>query len=124
MSPTEIAIAVLLGFAVLMQLTSVIGILAADDVYDRLHFTGPASIFTPLAIAVAVAIDFGPLSQAGIKAAMTAALVMLLGPALVHATARAAHIRERGRLVVQETGAAPPPPGDELTPPPPRPDEP
>ena len=28
-----------------------------SDVYDRLHFTGPASIFTPLAFAVAVVID-------------------------------------------------------------------
>lgn len=123
MSGTEIAVIALLSLAVLMQLSSVIGILAARDVYDRLHFTGPASIFTPLAIGTAVAIDFGPLSQAGIKAAMTAALVMLLGPALVHATARAAHIRERGRLMV-EVDTAEEASGTRPASPPPRPDQP
>ncbi|HEX2359363.1 MAG TPA: monovalent cation/H(+) antiporter subunit G [Solirubrobacterales bacterium] len=102
MSGTEVVVAALLAAGVLIQLTSVIGILAARDVYDRLHFTGPASIFTPLAIAVAVAIDFGPLTQAGIKAALTAAIVALLGPVLAHATARAARIRERGQLDYRE----------------------
>ena len=111
MSAAELAIAGLLVFGVGMQVTSVLGILVARDVYDRLHFTGPASTFTPLAFAAAVAIHFGPLSQAGIKAALTAALVILLGPALVHATARAARIRERGRLELPPSGSEPAAPG-------------
>jgi multisubunit Na+/H+ antiporter MnhG subunit len=97
-SPTEILVIAFLSFAVLMQLSSVLGILVGADVYARLHFTGPASTFTPIAIAVAVVIHFGPFTQAGIKAAMVAVLIVLLGPALVHATARAARIRQKGQL--------------------------
>jgi multisubunit Na+/H+ antiporter MnhG subunit len=94
----EIAVIALLAVGVVLQLASVVGIVVAPTVYDRLHFTGPASIFTPLALAVAVALDYGPFSQAGLKSALTAVLVIGFGPALVHATARAARIRERGGL--------------------------
>lgn len=98
MSATDILVIVLLAFGVVMQLTSVLGILAGAGVYARLHFTGPASTFTPLAIASAIAIRYGVFSQAGIQAAITAALIVLLGPALVHATARAARIRQKGSI--------------------------
>jgi multisubunit Na+/H+ antiporter MnhG subunit len=98
MSGTEIVVAVLLAFGVVMELTSVVGILVGSTVYARLHFTGPASTFTPLALAIAVAIHYGPFSQAGVKSAIVGVLIITLGPALVHATARAALIRERGRL--------------------------
>ena len=112
MSGEEIVVAALLAVGVLLQLTSVLGILVARDVYDRIHFTEPAGIFTPIAIAIAVVIDFGPLSQAGIKAVMIAVLIVLLAPALVHATARAAHIREHGRLELSGREPEPePPPG-------------
>jgi multisubunit Na+/H+ antiporter MnhG subunit len=97
-SGTEVVVTILLAFAVAMQLTSVLGILVGSDVYARLHFTGPASTFTPLALAVAVVIHFGLFSQAGVKSAIVAGLVIVLGPALVHATARAARVRETGKL--------------------------
>jgi multisubunit Na+/H+ antiporter MnhG subunit len=97
-SGTEVVVTILLAFAVAMQLTSVLGILVGSDVYARLHFTGPASTFTPLALAVAVVIHFGLLSQAGVKSAIVAGLVIVLGPALVHAPARAARIRQKGRI--------------------------
>lgn len=106
MSASEVLVAVLLAVGVFMQLASVAGVLVARDVYDRLHFAGPASIFTPLACAIAVMIDFGPFSQAGIKAALVAVVVAGFGPVLVHATARAARIRERGQLDYRE--ATPP----------------
>lgn len=98
MSAPDVIVIALLAFGVGMELTSVIGILVGADTYARLHFTGPASTFTPLALAVAVAIHYGAFSQAGIKAAITAGLIILLGPALVHATARSARIRQRGQL--------------------------
>ena len=98
MSATDILVIALLAFGVVMELTSVLGILVGANVYARLHFTGPASTFTPLALAVAIAVRYGAFSQAGIKAAITAALIILLGPALVHATARAARIREKGTI--------------------------
>jgi multisubunit Na+/H+ antiporter MnhG subunit len=98
-SLTEILVAGLLALGVAMQLTSVLGILVGSTVYARLHFTGPASTFTPLSLAVAVLIHYGPFTQAGVKSVIVAGLVILLGPALVHATARAARIRQRGRIL-------------------------
>jgi monovalent cation/proton antiporter MnhG/PhaG subunit len=103
---SEVLVWALLGLGGTVQLLAVIGVLVAGDVYDRLHFTGPASIFAPLALALAVVIDEGPLSQAGLKSALVALLLMALSPILVHATARAARIRERGGLeiVADEAG--------------------
>jgi multisubunit Na+/H+ antiporter MnhG subunit len=98
LSAAEVIVIALLAFGVGMELTSVLGILVGRDTYARLHFTGPASTFTPIALAVAVAVHYGVFSQAGIKAAITAGLIIVLGPALVHATARSARIRQRGEI--------------------------
>jgi multisubunit Na+/H+ antiporter MnhG subunit len=97
-SGTEILVAALLAFGVAMQLTSVVGILVGSTVYARLHFTGPASTFTPLALAGAVTIYYGPFSQGGVKSVIVAVLIITLGPALAHATARAARVRETRKL--------------------------
>lgn len=113
MSTTEAVVAVLLAVAVVVQLLSVLGIVVARDVYDRLHFAGPASIFTPILVAIAVAIDFGPASQAGIKAALTAFIIVGFGPVLAHATARAARIRERGQLDYREPSGPTAPAGED-----------
>jgi multicomponent Na+:H+ antiporter subunit G len=94
----EVAVWPLLAIGVAAQLIGVVGVLVAADVYDRLHFTGPASIFGPLALALAIVIDEGPLSQAGLKSILVALLLLALSPVLVHATARAAFVRERGGL--------------------------
>jgi multicomponent Na+:H+ antiporter subunit G len=95
---TEAVVWVLLALGVAAQLTGVLGVLVAADVYDRLHFIGPASIFGPFALALAVVLDEGPLSHAGLKSMLVALLLLGLSPVLVHATARAAFVRERGRL--------------------------
>ena len=68
--------------------------------FDRLHFTGPASIFGPFCLALAIVIDEGPLSQAGLKSMLVALLLLALSPVLAHATARAAFVRERGSLAL------------------------
>jgi multicomponent Na+:H+ antiporter subunit G len=88
----------LLAAGVAAQLAGVVGVVLADDVYERLHFTGPASIFGPFCLALAIVIDEGPLSQAGLKSTLVALLLLALSPILVHATARAAYVRERGSL--------------------------
>lgn len=98
MSAAELAVWALLAIGVAAQLSGVIGVVVAADVYDRLHFTGPASVFGPSALALAIVIDEGPLSQAGLKSILVALLLLALSPVLVHATARAAFVRERGRL--------------------------
>jgi multisubunit Na+/H+ antiporter MnhG subunit len=43
-------------------------------------------------------IDEGPLSQAGIKSILVALFLLASSPVLIHATARAAYVRERGKL--------------------------
>jgi len=95
----DVAVAVLLAVGVASALMSALGLLATKDPYDQLHFTGPATVIGPVAIAAAVLVE-EPLSSAGIKAALVALIMLASGPVLIHATARAARVRERGRWVV------------------------
>jgi monovalent cation/proton antiporter MnhG/PhaG subunit len=100
-SPGDVAVAVLLSLGVASALMGAVGLLAARDPYDQLHFTGPATVIGPVAIAAAVLVE-EPLSSAGIKAVVIALIMVGTGPILLHATARAARIRERGRWVVKQ----------------------
>jgi monovalent cation/proton antiporter MnhG/PhaG subunit len=95
---SSVIVWVLLSIGVLAQLTGVVGVLVAHDVYDRLHFIGPAGLFGPAAFGLAIVIDEGPLSQAGLKSMLVALLLLGLSPVLVHATGRAAYVREHGSL--------------------------
>jgi monovalent cation/proton antiporter MnhG/PhaG subunit len=95
----DVAVAVALAIGVASALMGAVGLLATRDPYDQLHFTGPATVIGPIAIAAAVLVE-EPLSSAGIKAVLVALIMVGTGPILLHATARAARIRERGRWVV------------------------
>jgi monovalent cation/proton antiporter MnhG/PhaG subunit len=95
----DVAVAVLLAVGVGSALMSALGLVATKDPYDQLHFTGPATVIGPVAIAAAVLVE-EPLSSAGIKAVLVAIIMLASGPILIHATARAARVRERGRWVV------------------------
>ena len=99
MNVGDVAVAVLLAVGVASALMSALGLLATKDPYDQLHFTGPATVIGPVAIAAAVLVE-EPLSSAGIKAVLVALIMLASGPILIHATARAARVRERGRWVV------------------------
>lgn len=107
MSAGGVVVWPLLAVGVAAQLAGVVGVVVASDVYDRLHFTGPASIFGPSCLALAIVIDEGPLSQAGLKSMLVALLLLALSPVLVHATARAAYVREHGVLALPATPAEP-----------------
>jgi multicomponent Na+:H+ antiporter subunit G len=96
---TEVLVAVLLIVAVLAVLISCLGMLVMHDALDQLHFTAPAATIAPAAVAVAVLLE-EPLSSAGIKSVIVAALLIVTTPVLSHATARAARIREHGRWKV------------------------
>ena len=98
MSLGEVVTLVLVVAGVGFMLTGIVGSLAGDNVYERLHYTAPASIFGPVLIGLAIVLDFGFFSQAGLKTTLTVLLLLGLNPVLVHATARAARIRERGEL--------------------------
>ena len=93
---TDVLVWILVVLGTLVQVLCVLGVLLARDPYDRLHFTGPASTVAPAAFALAVLLDEGPISQAGVKSILTALALVVLNGVLVHATARAARIREHG----------------------------
>jgi multicomponent Na+:H+ antiporter subunit G len=78
-------------------LLSVVGLFAVRGVFDRLHLTSPASTIAPVALALAIVLDESPTSASGIKAIIVAVVVTTLNPVLVHATARAAIVRQHGR---------------------------
>ena len=101
MSVVDVLVAVLVGLAVLVSVLSCVGVLMASDADDGLHYTAPASVVSPVLIAVAVVIEEGIGSQAGIKSIVVALLLIVLNTVLVHATARAARIRKRGRWTLE-----------------------
>jgi len=100
---TTIAAAVLVTVGVAVELACCVGVVVMRDVYDKLHFTGPATILGPLALAAAIVVQEG-LSQAGIKALLVAALLVVANPVLTHATGRALYIRQRDHLEAEDTG--------------------
>ncbi len=97
MSPASVAEVVLLAFGVVVELACCLGVFVMDDAYDKLHYLGPAAIAGPLAIAAAIVVQES-LSQAGIKALLTAGLLVVASPVLSHATARALYIRQRDHI--------------------------
>lgn len=100
MTVRHVAEYVLLVLGVGLQVLSAIGVLAMRSVYDRLHFVGSASLGGALvAVAVTVRESF---SLIGNKTLLIAFFLLVSGPVLVHATARAARIRERGEWSVKE----------------------
>jgi len=88
------AIDVLLAIGVAVELACCIGVLVMGDAYDKLHYLGPATIVGPVCIAAAI-VTQESLDQAGVKSLLTAGLLIVAGPVLTHATARAMSIRQR-----------------------------
>ena len=86
----------LLYTGVIVAVASCIGSVVARNLYDRLHFIAPATSLGASLVCSAVVVNEGT-SQAGLKALLVAALLVTTGPVLVHATARAARVRELGR---------------------------
>jgi multicomponent Na+:H+ antiporter subunit G len=98
-SPADVVVGVLLALAVASVLLSAAGQLVSRDAWDQLHYTGPATVVAPVALAVAVLVE-EPLSSAGAKAVLVMIVMLLTGPVIIHATARAARVREQGRFVI------------------------
>ena len=91
----EVLVGVLLGAVVLINALCVIGLLLMPNLMDRLHYLAPAtSVAAPLmagAVVVREALD-----HQGIVAILVAVLLLVLGPVVTHATARAARVRSLG----------------------------
>ena len=94
---TDAIVVVLVSLGVVIELGCCVGVFVMRDAYDKLHYTGPAAILGPLAFAGAILVQEG-ISQAGIKAALVAVLLIVANPVLTHATGRALYIRQRDHL--------------------------
>ena len=95
MSPRTVAVAALLTVGVGVELACCLGVLLMRGVYDKLHFTAPATTIGSLAIALAVIVHES-FSQAGLKALLIFLILLVANPVLTHATARAARVRQFG----------------------------
>lgn len=98
-----------MALGVLAVLLACVGVAATPGVAAKIHYTAPASIVAPVALAIAAFLDDG-LSLDSLKFAVAAGLLVLTGPVVTHATARAARIRERGRWDLRPAESDPPPP--------------
>jgi multicomponent Na+:H+ antiporter subunit G len=93
-SAREAVASALLGLGTAIEVLAAVGVSVMRDVFDRLHYVGLAS-FGVLLIGVSILIQES-FSLIGDKALATGVLVLLLGPVLVHATARSLRTRQRG----------------------------
>ena len=96
----------LLTVGVVIELISCVGVLVARQFYDRLHYVGPASTLGAFLIGAALVAQDG-LKEQGVKSILVVIQLVVVGPVLTHATARAARIREFGRWVILEEERTP-----------------
>jgi multicomponent Na+:H+ antiporter subunit G len=89
----DVVVAALLAAGVLVQLLCAVGVVAMRDVFDRLHYVGPASAVGPFLFAAAALVE-DSFSQPGVKALVVALLLAVTSPVLSHATARALRVRQ------------------------------
>jgi multisubunit Na+/H+ antiporter MnhG subunit len=94
MNVRHVAATVLLVAGCSLEVVAVLGVLAMRDTLDRLHYVGLAS-YGALLLGVAILVRQS-FSLIGDKALMCGMLLAVLGPALVHLTARSLRIRAHG----------------------------
>ena len=92
-----IATEVLVAAAMLALVLSVVGLIAMRDAVDKLHYVGPATTLVPLGIALAIVIEDGLTSQAGLKSLCVATVIAATSPIVSYATLRAIATRRVGR---------------------------
>jgi multisubunit Na+/H+ antiporter MnhG subunit len=81
---------ILVAGGVAFQVFALLGVLLMRDALDRLHYAGASSLGVVLVCAAPI-VASGP-SLIGLKALLTGAFLLVTGPVLVHATARAIHL--------------------------------
>lgn len=94
MTVGHVVATVLLAGGVGLEVLAVIGVSVMRNVFDRLHYVGLAG-FGALLIGTSILVRES-FSLIGDKGLATGLLVVLLGPVLMHVTARSLLIRERG----------------------------
>ena len=94
MSASHVIATVLLVAGALIELFAVLGVTVMRDVYDRLHYVGLAG-YGALLIGISILVRES-WSLIGDKALATGAVLVVIGPVLVHTTARSFRTRKRG----------------------------
>jgi multisubunit Na+/H+ antiporter MnhG subunit len=85
----NVAVDVLLGFGVALELVCVAGVLVMRTTFDRLHYAAAGSTVPAFCVLAAVLVR-EHLSSGGLEAIAAVGLQFLLYPVLLTATARAA----------------------------------
>jgi multisubunit Na+/H+ antiporter MnhG subunit len=89
------AVTVLLGLGVALELLCVAGLVVMRSTFDRLHYVAAATTVPAFLVLAAVLVREG-LTSGGLQAIAAVGLMFLLNPVLVTATARAAQrVEER-----------------------------
>jgi multicomponent Na+:H+ antiporter subunit G len=91
----EVIAVVLVIAGVALEVLASAGVVMMRDAYDRLHYTGAASLGVVL-VAAGVLVQES-LSLIGWRAVLIGAFTLVSSPVLVHVTARAVVLRERRR---------------------------
>jgi multisubunit Na+/H+ antiporter MnhG subunit len=84
MTPRVAASIALLVLGVGIELACCVGVLVMRGVYDKLHYTAPATTLGAFAIAGAVVLRT-PLAQFGLKALLVATALLVTNAVLTHA---------------------------------------
>ena len=91
----DVLTGVLVGAGVAVQVFACLGVMMMRDALDRLHYVG-ASAAGIACLCAAVVVSAGP-SLIALKALLAAGFLLVTGPVLAHATARAIHLHRRAR---------------------------
>jgi multicomponent Na+:H+ antiporter subunit G len=94
-SVRDVVTSILVGAGVALQVFMCAGVVLMRDALDRLHYVG-ASAAGIACLCTAVVVAEGP-SLIGIKALLMAAFLLVSGPVMAHATARAIHLHRAAR---------------------------
>lgn len=94
MSFSHLAATILLIAGIALELFAVLGMVVMRNAFDRLHYVGLAG-YGALLIGIAILVRES-WSLIGDKALLTGAVLLLIGPVLVHTTMRSLRTRERG----------------------------
>jgi multisubunit Na+/H+ antiporter MnhG subunit len=101
----DIGADILLGLAVVIVITSSVGVLVMRDPYQKLHFVTPAALVAPVLVALAVLVRMGLDENTG-ETCVALVFMGIAGPFLSHATVRAIRIRETGDWRLRKSGQA------------------
>ena len=91
----DLVVGALVGAGVAVQLLVCHGVVLMRDALDRLHYTGASTLGVACLCAAVVVSESA--SLIGLKAILTAAFMLVTGPVVVHATARAIHLHREAQ---------------------------